>query len=143
MSRKRTRDTTTLDMFAEAVAHQPLTPALTLDVLRDWADAGMLRRLDVALALWLHEQFPQVQPCVLVAAAMLAHMEGRGHSCLPLNDMVVQANAVLAALLDAELEEPRRSSPVKRTVLSGSMLRRTSRLCFPQRGVSQLICICE
>ncbi len=40
MSRKRTRDTTTLDMFAEAVAHQPLTPALTLDVLRDLGRCG-------------------------------------------------------------------------------------------------------
>lgn len=96
MMRKRSLDTHTLDMFETGLAQaEPLTAQNALQVLKQWADAGMLRRLDVALAVWLHEQFPQVQPCVLVAAAMLAHMEGRGHSCLPLNDMVVQANAVL------------------------------------------------
>ncbi len=95
MSRKRTRDTTTLDMFAEAVAHQPLTPALTLDVLRDWADAGMLRRLDVALAAWVLEQDAQATPCTLVAVTVLAQMEGRGHSCLPLAQLVNAPNAVL------------------------------------------------
>nr|WP_246253903.1 exodeoxyribonuclease V subunit alpha [Comamonas jiangduensis] len=94
MSRKRTRDTTTLDMFAEAVAHQPLTPALTLDVLRDWADAGMLRRLDVALAAWVLEQDAQATPCTLVAVTVLAQMEG-GHSCLPLAQLVNAPNAVL------------------------------------------------
>lgn len=94
MSRKRHLDIHTLEMFAAEPA-APVTAHSVLEVLRLWADAGMLRRLDVALAVWLHEQDPQVQPCVLVAAAMLAQMEGRGHSCLPLADLVATPNAVL------------------------------------------------
>lgn len=99
MSRKRHLDIHTLEMFAAEPA-APVTAHSVLEVLRLWADAGMLRRLDVALAVWLHEQDPQVQPCVLVAAAMLAQMEGRGHSCLPLADLVATPNAVLGC--DAE-----------------------------------------
>lgn len=96
MIRKRTLDTTTLDLFATVAAQAaPLTAVQTLEVLRLWGDAGMLRRLDVALAVWVHEQDVQVAPCVLVAAAMLAHMEGHGHSCLPLAELVHAPNAVL------------------------------------------------
>ncbi len=94
MSRKHHLDTHTLELFA-AEADAPVTARSVLDVLRLWADAGMLRRLDVALAVWLHEQDPQVQPCVLVAVAMLAQMEGRGHSCLPLAELVAAPNSVL------------------------------------------------
>lgn len=95
MSRKRTLDTATLDLFAEAVAQQPLSAQPVLDLLRQWADAGMLRRLDVALAAWVLEQDAQAAPCTLVAATMLAQMEGRGHSCLPLAQLVREPNAVL------------------------------------------------
>lgn len=96
MIRKRTLDTETLDLFASvATQDEPLTAAQTLALLRLWGDAGMLRRLDVALAVWVLEQDSNAAPCVLVAAAMLAHMEGRGHSCLPLADLVHAPNAVL------------------------------------------------
>ncbi|WP_312564951.1 exodeoxyribonuclease V subunit alpha, partial [Comamonas sp.] len=95
MSRKRTLDTETLDLFAESVAQAPLSAQPTLDLLRHWADVGMLRRLDVALAAWVWEQDAQAAPCTLVAAAMLAQMEGRGHSCLPLVQLVRGPNAVL------------------------------------------------
>src|SRR5690606_33650341 len=96
MIRKRSLDTNTLDLFASDTAAAPAWQAdSALQWLRAGADAGMLRRLDVALAVWLHEQAPQVPPCVLVAAALLAHMEGRGHSCLPLSELVAQPNAVL------------------------------------------------
>ena len=96
MIRKRSVDTATMDLFA-AAAQQPqgTTAQAVLELLRQWADVGMLRRLDVALAVWLHEQDECLAPCVLVAAAMLAHMEGRGHSCLPLADLVHDPNAVL------------------------------------------------
>ena len=95
MSRKRTLDTDTLDLFAEAVAQAPLSAQPTLDLLRHWADVGMLRRLDVALAAWVWEQEAQAAPCTLVAVTMLAQMEGRGHSCLPLAQLVREPNAVL------------------------------------------------
>ena len=96
MIRKRNRDTDTLDLFAAAVAQaETLSTADTLDLLRHWADAGVLRRLDVALAVWVHEQDPHIAPCALVAVTLLAHMEGRGYSCLPLADLVHTPNAVL------------------------------------------------
>lgn len=96
MMRKRTVDTTTLDLFAAAAPQEEaLTAEQALQVLRLWCDAGMLRRLDVALAVWVWEQDAQAAPCVLVAAAMLAHMEGRGHSCLPLADLMHTPNEVL------------------------------------------------
>lgn len=94
MNRKQVRiDSATLDLFAAggskgAAAPPPLTADLTLKLLRLWADLGLLRLLDVAMAGFVHEQDPDAKPCVLVATALLAHMEGRGHSCLPLAEVL-------------------------------------------------------
>lgn len=71
------------------------TAAGTLETLRQWSDAGWLRRLDSALAAFVAELDPQAAPAVLVAAALLAHMEGRGHSCLPLAALVQRPADVL------------------------------------------------
>ena len=65
-------------------AAPPLTAASALASLRSWADAGCLRRLDHALAALVAELDPTASPAVLVATALLANMEGRGHTCLPL-----------------------------------------------------------
>ena len=67
----------------------------TLDTLRQWSEAGWLRRLDSALAAFVAELDPQAQPALLVTAALLAHMEGRGHTCLPLAPLVRDPAAVL------------------------------------------------
>ncbi len=93
MIRKRIDvDTATLDLFTEpgldGSGTQPLTALLTLDTLRLWADAGLVRHLDVAMAAFVHDQDRNAAPCVLLATAFLAHMEGRGHSCLPLAEML-------------------------------------------------------
>lgn len=61
-----------------------MTPAEMLQTLGRWRDAGWLRSLDVALARWLHETEPAAPPSLLLAAALVAQMEGRGHSGLPL-----------------------------------------------------------
>ena len=50
--------------------------------LHAWAELGWLRRLDSALATQLHRLDATTSPAVLVAAAVLAQMEGRGHTCL-------------------------------------------------------------
>lgn len=73
----------------------PLSPQETLDTLRAWSEAGWLRRLDSALAAFMAELDPHAAPVVLVATALLAHMEGRGHSCLPLAPLLAQPSAVL------------------------------------------------
>ncbi|MDH4478757.1 MAG: exodeoxyribonuclease V subunit alpha [Rhodoferax sp.] len=76
---------------------QPSNAAATalLATLRLWADQGWLRRLDTALAGLLAELDPQARPALLVSAALLAQMEGRGHTCLPLAPMVKDAQALL------------------------------------------------
>lgn len=71
-----------------------LTPGLAA-LLHSWADQGWLRRLDSALAAFMLEQDAQASPALLVATALLAQMEGRGHTCLPLRPLVAQPNAVL------------------------------------------------
>ena len=64
--------------------------------LDQWAEAGWLRRLDAALSAFLAERDPEAQPAVLVAAAVLSQMEGRGHTCLPLAHVLTPPAALLA-----------------------------------------------
>jgi len=71
------------------------TAHTVLGTLRSWADLGWLRRLDSALAALLLELDSRASPALLVSAALLAHMEGRGHTCLPLAAVAVQPQSVL------------------------------------------------
>ena len=59
-----------------------LSAAQALQWLHAWADQGLLRRIDSALTEQLHRLDPQAPAALLVAAAVLAQMEGRGHTCL-------------------------------------------------------------
>ena len=52
-----------------------------------WASAGWLRRLDSALATFIFRLDPNAPPALLAAVAVLACMEGRGHTCLPLTEL--------------------------------------------------------
>ncbi|MGE8403648.1 MAG: exodeoxyribonuclease V subunit alpha [Delftia tsuruhatensis] len=114
--RSRTVDTATLDLFDELPGGEPPGDASlggkppgsvppdtneVLALLRRWADAGLLRRLDAALASFVAGQDAQAGPALLVAAALLAQMEGRGHSCLPLAPLAGHPNDVLAWPADA------------------------------------------
>ncbi len=57
-------------------------------VQRDaWREAGWLRALDVAFTDWLLQLEPKVPDSLLVAAALLCHLESRGHSNLPLGPL--------------------------------------------------------
>ena len=79
-----------------AAAPQDASAAL-LATLRAWSDQGWLRRIDSALPSLLAELEPQASPTLLLSAALLAQMEGRGHTCLDVAAVVdpVQASAVL------------------------------------------------
>jgi len=68
--------------------------AATLAGLRALADAGSLRQLDWALAQFMARLDPDAAPELLVAAALLAQFEGRGHSCLPVNLLCVRPLAL-------------------------------------------------
>lgn len=75
------------------------TPELCPDpltIMHGWADKGWLRRLDSALAGFMRELDPTASPVLLLSAAVLAQMEGRGHTCLPLRLLVTQPDEVLA-----------------------------------------------
>ena len=72
--------------------------------LQAWRDVGWLRRLDVAFARFVLELCPGTAAAVVMAAAMTAHLEGRGHSCLPIDELLDDAAALLgwpAAAQDA------------------------------------------
>ncbi|MEN9383671.1 MAG: hypothetical protein RL323_814, partial [Pseudomonadota bacterium] len=67
----------------------------TLVTLQAWSDAGWLRRIDSALASFVHELDPSAGPQVLVGCALLAHMEGRGHTALPLTRLLSSPSDLL------------------------------------------------
>ena len=75
-----------------------------LAVLHTWADNGWLRRLDSAMASFMLELDTSASPVLLVCTAVLAQMEGRGHTCLPLHSLVSAPEDVLAWPAPAQLE---------------------------------------
>ncbi|MEO6663157.1 MAG: exodeoxyribonuclease V subunit alpha [Rubrivivax sp.] len=70
-----------------------------LATMADWVTRGWLRRLDAAFARFIAEQDPTAAPTLLLAAALLSHLEGLGHSCLPLADLLEESTEVRARLL--------------------------------------------
>jgi len=64
-----------------------LSAAQTLQWLNLWTGQGLLRHIDSALAAQLLRLDMQASPALLVSSALLAQMEGRGHTCLPLADL--------------------------------------------------------
>ncbi len=93
-----------------------------LAVLHDWAVHGALRRLDVALARFLLELCPQMAPELVLAVAIVAELEGRGHTCVMLDALPQHvaalkeraAQAGSAATLAPELTWPRDGEGVLR-----------------------------
>ena len=93
-SRTMSVPTTQMDWLNDLPA-QGLSAAQTLQWLQLWTQQGLLRHIDSALAAQLLRLDGQASPALLVAAAMLAQMEGRGHTCLPLADLCAPPVAML------------------------------------------------
>ena len=74
---------------------QILSAEQTLQWLNLWTGQNLLRHIDSALAAQLLRLDAQASPALLVAAAVLAQMEGRGHTCLPLADLCQPPVALL------------------------------------------------
>jgi exodeoxyribonuclease V alpha subunit len=94
---------------------EPLTPAALLTTLDRWCDDGWLRRLDVALARWLAAELGEaVSPELLLAAAVLAQRESRGHTCIVLEDLLAQCRpeSVVRPDDDAWLDGPHAAARV-------------------------------
>lgn len=104
MKGRRKADLQTLDLFAAPADGDTIALGTTdwLAALERLADAGLLRRLDSALAAFVAVQDTEAGPALLVATAVLAQMEGRGHSCLPLQALAGDPNQILAWPKEAE-----------------------------------------
>lgn len=68
-----------------------------LDILAQLSEQGTLRRLDYALAAFLCRREPAAPAALPVAAALVSHVEGEGHTCLPLADLPARLPPALAA----------------------------------------------
>ena len=67
----------------------PIRHRELLDELRRWSEQGWMRRLDSAFARFVVELVPGVAAAAACwPRALLAHLEGRGHSCLPLDELL-------------------------------------------------------
>ncbi|WP_353238105.1 exodeoxyribonuclease V subunit alpha [Limnohabitans sp.] len=66
---------------------QGLTAAQTVQWLNLWTDQGLLRHIDSAFAAQVLRLDAGADVPLLVASAVLAHMEGRGHTCLLLAEL--------------------------------------------------------
>lgn len=64
--------------------------------LQAWMDTGWLRRLDWALATLVAELDPAAEPAVLLLSAVLAQLEGHGHTGLDLHALAERPETVLA-----------------------------------------------
>ncbi|ALK88897.1 exodeoxyribonuclease V subunit alpha [Limnohabitans sp. 63ED37-2] len=93
-SRTMSVPTTQMDWLNDLPA-EGLSAAQTLQWLQLWTEQGLLRHIDSALAAQLLRLNGQASPGLLVAAALLAQMEGRGYTCLPLADLCAPPVAML------------------------------------------------
>ncbi|CAN7565319.1 exodeoxyribonuclease V subunit alpha [Variovorax sp. LjRoot178] len=73
-----------------SMSSRPLLP-----LMASWREQGWLRRLDIAFSRFLVELSPAAPDALVLAAALLVHMEGRGHSCLRLDEFLRDPQAVL------------------------------------------------
>ncbi len=81
-----------------------MTPATLLEHLETWYRQGKLRLLDVSFARWCARHDPAPTPELLLVAALVAYLEGRGHSCLDL-DPLLQQTLNLGTELEAALAQ--------------------------------------
>jgi len=77
-----------------------------LRVLSQWAEGGVLRRLEAALARFLASLCPQTPAEALFAAVVLADLEGRGHTCVALDELTPHASGLLQRAQAAALPLP-------------------------------------
>ena len=74
---------------------QGLTASQTVQWLNLWTGQGLLRHIDSAFAAQVLRLDAGATAPLLVAAAVLAHMEGRGHTCLSVAELCQPPVALL------------------------------------------------
>ncbi len=85
---------------------------------RDWAESGLLRPLDNALAAFLLEKAPGVSDAVAIAAGLTSFQLGRGHVCLDLSAVLEDPRSTLG--LSESMVDPERRAVVSALIGSGS-----------------------
>jgi exodeoxyribonuclease V alpha subunit len=83
------------DLPAQGLHTQGLSAAQTVQWLNLWTGQGLLRHIDSAFAAQVLRLDAKVPAPLLVAAALLAHMEGRGHTCLSVAELCQPPMALL------------------------------------------------
>ena len=58
-----------------------------LETLHRWSERGWIRRMDSAMANFIHRLDKNASPALLVATAILVQMEGSGHTCLSIKSL--------------------------------------------------------
>jgi hypothetical protein len=89
---------------ATAPPAPPANTAALLRTLKGWSSQGWLRRLDSAFAGFMLDLSPDAPPPVVMAAALVAHMEGRGHSCLLVDRLFRDPEALIGWGPEAAVE---------------------------------------
>jgi exodeoxyribonuclease V alpha subunit len=89
---KARKDLDTLDWIEDL---ERLTSADLLEELQRWTQSGWLRHLDGAMARFAATLAPEAPPVVLLCAALVAHMESRGHSCLLVDELFARPHELL------------------------------------------------
>ncbi len=70
------------------------TRAAVLRSLGEWAERGWIRSLDAALARFIADLCPDAPGAVLLATALVATLEGQGHTCLVLDELADAGGAL-------------------------------------------------
>lgn len=71
---------------------------LFLNILQDWVEAGAIRALDKALAQFMVEQCPTLDPQVVLAIVLVSERNGHGHICLDLQRALQHPEELLSGL---------------------------------------------
>src|SRR5690606_18291650 len=66
------------------------------EILLRWVDQGWIRELDRALAHFLREHAPDACSLSLLSTVLVSHQLGRGHICLPLDQVPAEPDESLA-----------------------------------------------
>ena len=72
-----------------------------LDAIASWASREWLRPLDAALVRFVASVAPSADGVVLLATALVANLEGQGHTCLVIDDLLHDPAATLQWTADA------------------------------------------
>lgn len=83
------------------LAPAPLAMSI-LDSVKTWREKGWLRRLDTAFVCFLHDLSPHAPDELLLAATLLVHLEGQGHTCLDLEDLFGRRQEMLGWPVEAD-----------------------------------------